>query len=486
MSHKSSSVPLCLTLIFAFCLPDLGAEQKRSLAGNRKLSYLVTPPTVDDWQDLFNEGIFYGRVRTNFFFWDWDTEIAGKQKDHEALGVGGSIVYRTATWQGLSFTVGLYGTSNPFTRIARDEVGLLKAGKDVLSRYEVSRGGSYHYIVLGQGTVNVALGDSYVQGGRQLFESVFTASNDTKMIPNSFDGISLVNKSFAGTTLRAAWFQRQKLRDHTDAHDVITFRNADGESWGNQDDSAIHKGLSYDRLRAAGESTDNDLLILTAKSQIGAGTTLEVSGLLVPDLLSNLTLEVNQDWALGDWSFRPGARLMVQMDEGAGAIGGASLNGNVSSADPRGYTDPDSLDTNLIGLRGIFTHPEKIVSLQLGYTRVDDKADLVAPWRGFPTGGYTRAMGQYNWRADTSTYMLEVKMDYGRLNWVKGLKSTLRYAIMDFDEGKGFTDRSVLHLDFIQQITWVEGLEGRLRMAFVDDEGNSDYNEYRIEFNYLF
>jgi hypothetical protein len=57
---------------------------------------------------------------------------------------------------------------------------------------------------------------------------------------------------------------------------------------------------------------------------------------------------------------------------------------------------------------------------------------------------------------------------------------------MDFDEGKGFTDRSIIHVDFIQKLPWLDGLEGKVRMAFVDDDGPTDYNEYRLEFNYLF
>jgi hypothetical protein len=415
MLTKASQTLLILSFAAVLSVPLLEGTPKRTLAGNMKLTYTVTPPVVDDWRDLFGEGLFYGRIRTNFFHYDWDSELAGSRKDNGAMGVGGSIVFKSATWEGLSFMAGVYGTSSPFYRMDREDIGLLKSGKDVLSRYEVSTGGSYHFVVLGQATVNYAFADNHLRAGRQIFESVFTASNDTKMVPNTFDGITLVNTALEGTVLRAAWFGRQKLRDHTDSHDVITFRNAEGESWANNDDSAVHKGLSYANFRAAGEDTDHDLLILTGKTALGVATTLEASGLLVPDVLANFTLELNQNWTLGEWGFRPGLRLMTQFDEGGGAIGGASLNGNVSNPQPRGYTNPDSLDARLIGIRGVFEHPEKVLRVQLGFTRVSDKADLVTPWRGFPTGGYTRAMGQYNWRADTDSYMLQVNVDYDRL-----------------------------------------------------------------------
>jgi hypothetical protein len=189
---------------------------------------------------------------------------------------------------------------------------------------------------------------------------------------------------------------------------------------------------------------------------------------------------------VGDGALVAGIRYMMQMDEGGGAIGGASLNGNVDRNNPRGYSDPESLDAKMVAVKGGWESAEKIMRIQLGYSDVADEADLVTPWRGFPTGGYTRAMGQYNWRANTTTWMLQVKTDLGKAGWVPGLSTTFRYAMMDFDENKGFHDRDMIHLDFIQKMPWLDGLEGRLRLGFADDDGASSYNEYRLEFNYLF
>lgn len=475
-------------LFLSLSLHSLSAEntQKRSLAGNRKLTYLVEPPEVETFGAMFEQGVAYGRFRSNFFGYEWEREIPGVQKDNAAMGVGGSLIFKTGRYRGFSLTAGFYGTSNPFYRMDRDEIGLLKAGKDVLSRHEVSRGGSYHFAVLGEGTLNYRNDGFLFRGGRQIFESVFTASNDTKMIPNTFDGITVESRTIPGTVIRAAWLSRQKLRDHTHSHDVLTFRNAEGESWANQDDAGVHRGLSYSNFAAAGQDTENTLWILTGKSGIGPSLTGELSGLLVPEVLSNVALEAEQSLKMGKWSFKPAVRLMVQMDEGGGAIGGASLSGNVDRASPGGYTSPESLEGRLFAIRGVWEHPERLFRFHLGYTSVADKADLVAPWRAFPTGGYTRAMGQYNWRANTDSFMVQLNLDAGRLGWVRGLNSTLRYARMDFDETKGYTDRSAIHVDFTQKFAALEGLEGRFRMAFVDDDGTTGYNEYRLEFNYLF
>jgi len=129
---------------------------------------------------------------------------------------------------------------------------------------------------------------------------------------------------------------------------------------------------------------------------------------------------------------------------------------------------------------------------------VADEADIIAPFRGFPTGGYSRAMGQVNWWANTKTFM--VRIDYqlttpGPLNNVKVLA---RYAIQDFDDSKDYVpaDSDVIHIDLVKQLT--EKLHARFRFGFVDAQGDiqranlggvkydGSYNEYRFELNYLF
>jgi hypothetical protein len=323
-----------------------------------------------------------------------------------------------------------------------------------------------------------------VRAGRQLFESVFTASNDTKMIPNTFDGVVL-GSTLSGVRLRAAWFNGQKLRDHHDAHDLITFRDRHGEPWANQDDAGVHRGLSWSNFAAAGQDADNTLLIGEGSGEF-AGLRWRLSASSVPDILAQGVVELARTFAAGDWEWEPALRYFQQFDRGGGAIGGAALPGNISAANSGDYTDPDSLDTSMLAWRLAWRHVPTGMALQFGFSDVEDAGDIVAPWRGFPTGGYTRAMGQYNWRANTRSWMLQLQGEVGRwLPW-DGLRMTARYAVMDMDEAKGMSDRNVLNIDLIQPIPRFPGLEMRLRSAFAEDDGPIGYNEYRIEFNYLF
>ena len=266
---------------------------KRKLKGNMTVVYNTVPGSVDNIRDMFAEGIFYGRLRSNTFYWDWDDEAAGE--DNKAWGLGGSLIYKSAVLNGLSFTMGYYGSLNPeFFREDDADVGFVKAGKDTFSRYKVKNTGAYGMHVLGEGYLEYNNGTVDVKAGRQLFESVFTASNDTKMIPNTFDGVSVSAKIAPKTTARAAWFAKQKLRDHEDAHDVITFKDASGDSWGNNDDAGVHKGLTYDNFVAAGEDPNHDMFLADVNTKAVKNLDFTLSALTVPGVVTDIVAEAPQ------------------------------------------------------------------------------------------------------------------------------------------------------------------------------------------------
>jgi len=322
------------------------------------------------------------------------------------------------------------------------------------------------------------------------------------MIPNTFEGYTVTTKEIPQTTIRGAWFYQQKLRDHMTFHDVLTFKDGQGNSWNNNDDAAVHKGLSYNNLKAAGKDVNHDLFVADIRNKSIKNLQLDLTYGGVPGMISSLTGEANYAIPLGDWTVTPGARYMYQMDDGAGKVGGACLSGNLAgwtAGDPTlGYKNPDSLDSSLWMARLVAaTGP---LTMQVAYSAVEDKGDIVAPWRGFPTGGYTRAMAQYNWRANTKTTAAEVKFDFDKAKLVSGFSAMVRYAMQDFDEAKqaagGQADSNIVHIDLIEKIKAVPGLEGKIRVGLVDAKDRTEgskagldvdsYNEYRFELNYLF
>ncbi len=472
MKHCKLSLVAISTLLLASTANATLVSDKVTLKGNMSLQYNKLPSSVESITKTFSEGIFYGRLRANSFMWDWNE----KDTDNKAMGIGGSFIYKTAPFAGLSATAGLYSSQNPsFFREDAEDVGNLKAGKDTLSRSNTSLTGNFGMTVLGQAYLEYKVNKTSLIFGRQLVESVFTKSNDTKMIPNAFDGLTAKIKDISDTTIMLAYLYNQKLRDHTTSHDVLAVNG-----WTQNDDSAVNKNLTVERI-----GTDNTLLILSATNRSIKNLKANISFMSVPDVVSNLTLEAHYTLPVGGgWKVAPGIRYMQQMDNLDADYDVANLK-----KEHTGYKDPKSLDSSLLALRLDIKNSAFLG--RLGYSKIADEADIVAPWRGFPTGGFTRAMGQYNWYANTTTYMARAGYDFGKAKMLDGFSIMARYAIQDFDDKKSGVqaDTNILHIDARQNIG--KNLEAKLRLGFVSDEDSAEksdvsYNEYRFELNYFF
>ncbi len=457
----------------------LGANDGLTLNSNMTVSYHEPPQSVASWGKLMSATQIIGRLRSNTFFWRWH-ETDTEQQNHQIGGLGGSLILRSGRLGGWGIDIGAYVTSNPYLQVDEHDYGLLKAGRDVISRGT----GESTYGVLGQANLQYQGPALSMTLGRQLYESTFTASNDTKMIPNTFDGVAMRYDLNANTGLRAAYFNQTKARGHATGHDLITVNNAAGDPWLNQDDAAAHYGLSYQRLEAAGLPVDNALVMAGIDQHLGEFTG-RLDYLQVPDLFHQAALEFKGNLALSaSWRWKPALKFMLQKDNQAGSIGGASARRDVSNDQPKGYTDPDNLDSFFVAARVEFEHLASGLNYRLGYSRVADQADIVAPWRGFPTAGYTRPMGQYNWTANESSWMLQLHGHLDRLVPWRGTRLSIRLSRFDRDERKGFIDRDVINVDIDQRLS--ERLWARLRLLRASDDGPTGYNEYRVEINRFF
>ncbi len=486
MKHSWVKMVATICAFVLLCGIASADETKRILKPNRTLQYIQTPKTVDSFSKMFEEGMFYGRIRSNNFYWDWLGDELPNKKDNYAMGLGGSIVYKSAIYGGFSTEAAFYGSESPL-HMSDEDVGRIKAGKDVTSRYDVTKTGKWGLYSLAVANIDYKYAKTDLRVGRLMFESVLTRSNDTKMIPNTFEGAVLSSKEFDKTKISLAYLTRQKLRDHSSFHDIITYGNYKeiGAPY-NNDDSASHRKLTPSALKTHGKKTHNALVVAEMKNKSISNLTLTLNYTAVPSLISDAIVEGAYAITVGDWKVIPALRYIRQFDNGAGKVGGANILGS-----SLGYKNPDSLDTYLVAAKVDFK--SKTTKFRLGYSYVADKADIVAPWRGFPTGGYTRAMGQYNWFANTKTYLARVDYDLGKAGIVSGLSVMFRYAYEDFDENKRtlFDDTNVYNFDMIHKLKSLQGFETRLRVAYVDiaHENDSDdlsYIDSRLEFNYLF
>jgi len=453
--------------------------------------YDELPGEVDNIGDIFSEGMFYGRLRFNSFAFKWGNEMevdgVKLRSDHVVGAIGGSLIYKSATFNGFSTGAGLY-SSRSFGNLDFQDVYLYKAGKGTFSRYDALTDGSLDIVTLAEGYLQYTYEDTFVMVGRQIVESFLTKSNDTKMIPNTFEGATLRNRSIPNTSFQMAYLTKQKLRDHTKFHHLLAVGDDPDDPYSifsENDDSAMHYGLKLSELQARG--IEDRLFIAEAKSESIDNVVFMMNYSAVPELISSAMIQADYRFDLGDMYIIPGFRYMRQFDDGAGEIGGANLK-----TITEGYTNPESLNAELFGARIAFV--EDGFKLRFGYTKVADKGDIIAPWRGFPTEGFTRSMAQYNWYANTESYMIQLDYEFESF---EAFKIISRFAVQNFDDNKlGVqADSNVFEINFFKGLGESPVyLKTRLAHVAGDDDTVVDgitkldpsYNELRIELNYLF
>ncbi|MEA2048115.1 MAG: OprD family outer membrane porin [Campylobacterota bacterium] len=467
-------------------------EQKHSLKCNMIHLYDEEPTSVDTFGEMFSEGIYYGRLRFNSFGYKWNEELqidgVKIRENHAIAALGGSLIYRSAYLNGFGVGAGFYVSSAAGT-LDDSEAYLYKAGKGAFSRYDYRTDATDSLYTFAQAYLEYRYEESSLKLGRQIFESFLTKSNDTKMIPNTFEGVTLQSKSLPKTSLKMAYMTRQKLRDHSDFHHLLAVGDDENDPYTRyteNDDSAMHFGLKLSELEARG--IEDRLIIAEVKNETIENLTLHVNYTAVPDLIASGMMQADYRLSVWDWSVIPAVRVMYQFDDGAGAIGGANLK-----TVTEGYSNPSSLDAALYGARVDVV--QDALKLRFGYTKVADKGDIIAPWRGFPTGGFTRAMAQYNWYANTESYMMQLDYEFEDIEEFKVIS---RFSIQDFDDSKVGVqaDSKVFTVDLFKGLGESSYyLKTRFAHVVGDDDTvtgsgftklDPSYNEIRFEVNYLF
>ncbi len=490
---RAHTIGMVATVATTLVIHASEISQKRVIKSNMVEIYQKTPGNAESLSEMLEKGIFYSRLRLNSFAYQWDKEIDNKKKNHQTLGVGGSFIYKSAYLNGFGFTAGLYTTQNPW-HMDESATKYYKAGKGVLSRYDVMSDGDYGITSLAQAYLDYKSKFASFHVGRQIFESFLTKSNDTKMIPNTFEGVSFYSSYLPHTKIKAAYLTAQKLRDHSSFHHLLAYGDDTSDlnaKWSENDDSGMHQGLTLSKLKALG--IDDRLGIFEVYNNSLHNLNLMANYTTVPDLVSLATVEGAYTFHFAEgYKLAPALRYIKQFDDGAGKIGGANLKTKTY-----GYTNVDSVKSSMLAARIDFAKDN--YKLRLGYSKVADDADLITPWRGFPTAGFTRAMAQYNWYANTETFMLRFDYDFDKADLIPGVNAFVRYVIQDFDDNKPGVqaDSNVLTLDILKKFESMPNLYSKIRVAYgngKDDtisgdgtlKGDPSYREFRFEINYLF
>jgi hypothetical protein len=486
-------------IFFALTLAHAQDEKPRAaIKTNGTIIYYDKIKDANSFLEMFSESNLYGRIRSNNFYFDWKNE-SDLKKDEFVAAIGGSVVMQSAKYADFDFLLGFYGSFADFD--SSDGTSFFKSSKDTFSRYDYEKHGNRYMAVVAQANINyTGIDKTGIRLGRQLVETFYTKSNDTKMIPNTFDGGVITTKLIPDTTLKIAYLARQKLRDHTTNHSVLMYDDSNTDNytkWDGNDDAGMHRGISYDKLKKNGKPTDSPLLILDFKNKSIQNLKIDGSVYNVPELLSQAMLEANYKFKFDGFSITPGLRYIRQFDDGAGSFAGASLSGkyeDTNSSSLPGYRTPNSLNAQMIAARIVAKIDD--YKINLGYSNTLDEADLVNPWRGFPTAGYTRSMGVYNWRANTKSYRLELVRNPNKGAIYRDVFVQASVLYTDSDEKKEFignmnrSDYWYYYIGFVQNIPSIPELQWRLRLGYADFNDDSaskaNYLDSRFELNYMF
>ncbi len=483
--------------------------EDRQLQANCEVTYRRETVAVERFVEVFTAGQLHRRARLHGFAWDWEeerTEGEGQTRDHGMLAAGGSLVFRSARWHGWSGTAGLY-TTQPLHRentvAAVPGVNFGRAGKDT---YRTRADGSeVGMTVLAEAFAEYRRSAGFVRAGRQIIESLLLASNDSKMIPNTFEALRAEWRPRGVTRVGAGFIRRQKLRDHATFHSVLAYAKGEGN-----DDSGAHRGLTPRNLVSGGLEREPHLWLFTVEDRSLPNFHLRFEHVAVEGAFGTTVAEAGCAVGLPrGWRLRPALRYLRQVDAGAGAVGGAALSGALArdrdfttAADRErlaSYRDPFSLAGALWAARLQLARGP--LQITVGTSVVRDRADIVAPWRGFPSGGYTRLMGQVDWLAGAVNRTARLEYDLGGRGVWSRLGVTAAFTRMDFDDRKiaagtvRLTDRDFLAVEVIAGLRALPRTGFKLRLGSSEAEArpalsaaanHESYQELRFDVNHFF
>ncbi len=446
--------------------------KKLSMVTAIVLGLASTSQGADTVSNAFKEGKWEGRMRFQYFYTDW--EDASKDSAN-GKAMGGSILYKTAPYYGFTIGAGLYTTQNAFDITDPEDGVTATTSKDLFLRDSGSVYGE-GFTVLAQSYLGYDFARTKTKVGRFLTTNPWITPNDTKMIPIAAEGVEIISNDLSNTTIQFDYVEKIKERGMTYFGDMGTTGDTPTKILN------FYKGKD-----------DPDVFILGVKNKSIDNLELQGWEMHWDGLVDQAMIEANWATEVGDAIVGFGGRYIKQFDQGAGDIilpEGVKNNGD----------SDNSIDTDLWALRTTINLGNARLLLSTSHT--SDGGDLVAPWRGFPTDGYTRSMTQTDWNAGTTAYKALLDYDFG--DFIDGLSTTLSYSKYDRDESKkpyqsmtdrGFqnVDTNQWNLDIIQKLSGkFKGIELKARFMDQNNETTSLYTketsnrEMRLEMNYKF
>ncbi|MBU4563306.1 MAG: OprD family porin [Desulfarculus sp.] len=389
------------------------------------LAGLWAPPGAAAGDSLL-QSLAQGRAQINLrnYFMDRDYNDG---PDQSAWAIGARLSYATKPWRGMSAGASV-STSQPFfyAPTSRSGTNLLddsQNGFSVLDQlYFQAQYAGFRGVV-----------------GRQLIDTPFLNPNDVRMVPVTYEALSL-GCDLGGLSLSLAQVRGVKSWNDT------TFQSMS---------------------RAAGLDADEGLTMGGAVYKWGAYK-VQVWDYYSHEFMNALYMQADAAWKLSaDWSLAASAQAMRQQDVGEALYG--------------------EFYAFQAGVRSALTWRK--TTLTLAFTDVADDHDMVNPWAGWP--GYTSIMELNNDKAGQCTLLFRLGADLAQYG-IKGLEATFTHTRATVHDGKTLIRPDQLETDVDLRYYFQGELKPlwlRLRAAYVDQDitiGGDTYSDFRLIVNYDF
>jgi hypothetical protein len=391
---------------------------------------LVGPPERPEERSPFlNDAKFSAQLRSVYF----NREKYNNSNRSEAWALGGSLSVKSGYLADrLGFGAVAYTSQPLYAPEDRDGTFLLKPGQD-------------GYAALGQLYGEYKFTDRIFGAfGDKEYSTPYMNKSDSRMTPNTFEGVSVYGKAGGGEGEPAWRFGGGYITK-------IKERNADHFVWMSRD---------------AGASADRGVYIAGANFERG-------------------------DFSLGAINYYSGDIINIFYSEGYYAI---PLVGDKQVKLEFQFTDQRSTGNNLLTGQEFSTNQWGLKTdsnlgaalLTLAYTKTANDAGMRSPWSGYP--GYTSVQVQDFNRAGESALMLRSFYDFSRLG-EKGLSAYALWVHGDGVDAPNYNeDEADLNLQWTPQGGALRGMSFRARYAHVMQRGGGDpdINDFRIIVNYDF
>ncbi len=443
----------------------------------------------DSLSNAFKEGKWSGRIRFQDFVTNWDSDSKSKAS---GAALGGSIVYKSGSFNGFALGAGLYTTQNAFNITDEDDGKSATTSKDLFCRDQkngipVCEYGD-GYTVLAQLYLQYNISNSTIKAGRFLANNPWITPNDTKMIPIATQGIGIESGEIQNTVVQFDYIDKIKERGNT--------------YFGNMADTgdtpvAIRKYYATHYYTPGKGGDVPGVAIFGATNRSFENLELQAYGMYWDGLVTQARVEANYAFELGESAIMSlGIRYMHQFDQGAGDI--------IKPKTTYGDSNND-IDSSITMARAVLNY--KSAKLLLALSKTDNRGDILAPWRGFPTDGYTRSTTQTDWNAGTKAYKIGLDYDWDAL-LLKGVTTSLSYSKYNRDESKipyqsmtnrlyGNGDTTQYNFDIIYKpsksyLFKIRMMDQRNDLANISAPGkaasfvDTSNKELRVEANYYF